>query len=92
MELLNSSYFNILSDCGVSHFMVGMCIGEGEPVFKKINFHIYATNLCQFNIHSNVLAFKIRGNGLSGSVAKLLKSQTSRLLENALPTIKSMSK
>ena len=37
-------------------------------------------------------SFKNRGNGPPGLVIKILKNQISRLLENALPTIKSMSK
>ena len=38
------------------------------------------------------VSFKIRDNGPPGSVTKILKNQNSRLLENALPTIKLMSK
>ena len=37
-------------------------------------------------------SFKNWNNGRPGSVTKILKNQTSRLLENALPTIESMSK
>ena len=38
------------------------------------------------------ISFKIRDNGPPDSVTKISKNETSRLLENALPTIKSMSK
>ena len=38
------------------------------------------------------VSFKNRDNGPPSSVTKILKNQTSRLLENALPTIKPMSK
>ena len=38
------------------------------------------------------VSFKIWGNDPPGSVTKILKIQSSRLLENTLPTIKSVSK
>ena len=38
------------------------------------------------------ISFKILDNGPPDSVTKISKNETSRLLENALPTIKSMSK
>ena len=51
------------------------------------------------NIEANVsvhtfepISFKIWDNGPPGSVTKILKNETSRLLENALLTIKSMSR
>ena len=38
------------------------------------------------------VSFKIWDNDLPGSMTEILKNQTSRLLENTLSTIKSMSK
>ena len=38
------------------------------------------------------VSFKIQDNGPPGSVIKILKNQASRLLKNALATIKSMPK
>ena len=51
---------------------------------EKINLSIY--------LSFQPVSFRNRDNGPSDSVIQILKNQSSRLLENARPTIKSMSK
>ena len=67
MEFLNSGYFHILSDCEDSlsglvrvqerrhQFMVKL------PLFKKGNYHIYATNLYQCKYWEYCFQAQMRG-------------------------------
>ena len=70
--------------------------GENEVLFVKFEARVldlWLDEVSWVQVHTfQLIRFKIQENGPPGSLTKILKNQTSRLLENALQTIKSMSK
>ena len=70
-------------------FFVNPCTTQiSFPFLAVFKYHFIDNKLYTFQ----PVSFEIRDNGPPGSVTKILKSRTLRLLENVLLTITSMSK